>query len=129
MSDKKRLIKSVVTGTLCGLLTGIILICIFTVVMLKTSLLPSSVLDLAMAGVLGVGAFIGGFVSAKLNRGAGLIAGALTGAVMLSAIVLTSAFRGNADFSYLLLIKLAAAVLGGALGGIIAVRERKNIKL
>lgn len=129
MSDKKKLFKSVVTGTLCGLLTGIVLMCIFAVVMLKTHLLSSSVLDYAMAGVLGAGAFVGGFVSAKLNRGAGLIAGAVTGAVMVFAIVLTSAFRGKADFSALLLIKLAAALAGGALGGILAVRERKNIKL
>lgn len=129
MSDKRKLIKSVATGTLCGLLTGIILMCVFAVVMLKTSLLPSSVLDLAMAGVLGAGAFVGGFVSARMNRGAGLIVGALTGAVMLSAIVLTSAFSGKADFSMLLPIKLAASLTGGALGGILAVREKKKIKL
>ena len=126
MSDKKLLLRSVAAGAFCGLLGSVILMCIFAVVLMKIGLLESGTLDLVTAGFLGAGALAGGFISAKLNRGAGLIAGALTGALMIVLLVIVSAFRNKADFTLLLLIKSAAAVIGGALGGILAVREKRH---
>ena len=126
MYDKKRLVKSVVTGLLCGIFTSVALMCIFAAVMTKGGLLPAELLDYIMAGCLGAGALTGGFISAKINKGAGLIAGTAAGAAMLAALTLTSAIKGEADFSSLFFIKLAAAVLGGSLGGALAVREKKQ---
>ena len=122
MSDKKRLIKSSAAGLLCGILTSVALMCIFAVVMTKSGLLPTQVIDYVLAGFLAVGAVAGGFVATKLNRGAGLIAGALTGAAMLCALTLTAALRGEADFTLLFPIKLASTLLGASAGGILAVR-------
>ena len=93
MSDKKRLIKAIVTGMLCGILTSVTLMCIFALVMTKGGLLPTEVINLLLSGFLAVGAFAGGFVAVKINRGAGLIVGALTGAAMLASLVLVSALR------------------------------------
>lgn len=126
MSDKKRLAKSVAAGTFCGLLASILLMCLFAGVMLKIGLLDRSVLDPVLAGIFGLGAFAGGFAAAKLNKSAGLVAGALTGAAMLLLLILTAAFRNQADFSSVFLMKLAAAMLGGSAGGILAMRERKH---
>lgn len=39
MSDKKKLIKSVSLGSLCGVLGCVILMCIFAVIMLTSGLL------------------------------------------------------------------------------------------
>ena len=129
MSDKKRLIKAIVTGMLCGILTSVTLMCIFALVMTKGGLLPTEVINLLLSGFLAVGAFAGGFVAVKINRGAGLIVGALTGAAMLASLVLVSALRGEAAFSMLFYIKTAAAVLGGSAGGILATREKKQFRL
>ncbi len=126
MSDKKRFVKSVITGLLCGILTSTALMCVFAAVMSKGGLLPADILDYIMAGCFGAGALTGGFISAKINNGAGLIAGAAAGTAMLAALTLTSAIKGEADFSTLFFIKLAAAVLGGSLGGALAVREKKQ---
>ena len=123
MSDKKRFVKSVVTGLLCGIFTSAALMCIFAAVMTKGGLLPSDIIDYIMAGCLAAGALAAGFIAAKINKGAGLIAGAVAGAAMLAALTLTSAIKGEADFSALFFIKLAAALLGGSLGGALAVRE------
>ena len=81
------------------------------------------------AGLLAAGAFVGGFVSAKLNRGAGLVAGTAAGSAMLAVTVLISAFKGDADFTVLFLIKTVALLLGGIAGGILAVREKKKINI
>lgn len=129
MRDKKKLIKSVITGMVCGILTSVVLMSVFAVVMTKVGLLPGQLIDYILTGFLGLGALAGGFLAAKLNKGAGLIAGAATGGAMLAALVLTAAFSGSADFSVLFLFKLAATVAGGALGGILAVREKKRVRI
>ena len=94
MSDKKRFIKSALTGTLCGILTSVVLTCAFALILSRSGMLGDNILGYASAGLLAAGAFLGGFVSAKLNRAAGLIAGAAAGAAMLALIVLVSAFMG-----------------------------------
>lgn len=127
MSEKKRMIKAVVTGLLCGMLVSVILMCLAALVMTKTGLLPVWAVEYLTAGCLAAGAFAGGFIAAKLNRGAALIIGAITGAAMITALLLTAALRGDAEFSPLFFIKLGAAVVGGSLGGILSVRERKRI--
>lgn len=124
MSDKKRLAKATVTGMICGMLTGVVLMCIFALVMTRGGLLPAAVINYLTAAFLAAGAFVGGWIAARLNRGAGLIAGALTGAGMLAALVLTAALKGDADFTLLTLIKTAAALLGGAAGGALGVGKR-----
>ncbi len=129
MSDKKRLIKSVVTGVICGLLVSIILMSVCAVVILKGGLPQGDILGYVLAGFLAAGAFAGGFIAAKLNKGAGLVAGAITGGVMLFLIVSAAAIKGEVAFSALFFIKAAATVLGGALGGILAMKEKKHISV
>jgi len=127
MSGKKRMIKSVVTGLLCGMLVSVVLMCLAALAMTKTGLLPVWIVEYLTAGCLAAGAFAGGFIAAKLNHGAALTIGAITGAAMITALLLTAALRGEAEFSPLFFIKLGAAVAGGSLGGILSVHERKRI--
>lgn len=114
---------------LSGILTSVILTCLLAAIMSRGGMMSSKITDYITAGLLLAGAFLGGFVSAKLNRGAGLVAGAAAGGAMLTVLVLISAFKGDADFTVLFLIKAAAMLLGGAAGGILAVREKKKISI
>lgn len=123
MSDKKRFIKSALTGMLCGILTSVVLTCACALILSRSGMLSDNILGYVAAGLLAAGAFLGGFVSAKLNRSAGLIVGAAAGFAMLAVIVLVSAFMGNANFTALFFIKAAAMLLGGALGGILSMRN------
>lgn len=127
MSDKKLLIKSVVTGTLCGILTCVILMCVLSAVMLSVGLLPAAILDYTMIVILAAGAFVGGFIATKINKGAGLIVGALTGVAIMLIVAITALSRGDLEVSALLPIKFAAAAAGGALGGVLGLRERRHI--
>ena len=120
----KRLIKAVATGAFCGLLVSVILMCVLTVVLLKAGLPQGFLLDYILAGFLGAGAFAGGFVAAKLNRGAGLVAGAAVGGVMFLALLTVAAVKGDMAFTVLSVIKLGAVLLCGAAGGILGVREK-----
>ena len=79
MSDKKKLIKSVSLGSLCGVLGCVILMCIFAVIMLTSGLLGAELTDYIMVAVTALGALGGGFVAAKLAVILGGIAGGICG--------------------------------------------------
>ena len=127
MSDKKKLIRSVVIGSLCGLLSCVALICVIAAVMLSTGLLSAELIDYLMIAVSAAGALIGAFVATKLNGSAGLIVGAITGAVMLLRITIGALVRQSAPVTALSAVRAAALLLGGALGGILGLRDRKHV--
>lgn len=129
MSDKKRLVKSVLIGSLCGVLATVILMCILAAAMLSAGLFPAGLTEWLTLGFAAVGAFAGGFIAAKLNRGAGLIVGAITGAVMFLLITIAALSRGGTNVSTLTAVRMAALLGGGALGGALGVKERTNVKI
>ena len=129
MSGKKKLIKSVLTGTLCAVMVQIVLLCLVSIVMITTKKLFGDVLSYIMLGTTALGALAGGFISAKLNNGAGLVAGLLTGFAVFLIITTGGLINSSSPLSVLSLIRLAAALLGGAAGGIFGVRESHRIRV
>lgn len=127
MSDKKKVIKSVIFGVLCGLPTTIILMCILSVVMLTGGLLPIDAIKFSTIGILAIGAFFGGFIATKINKSAGLTVGAITGFTMFLIITATALTENSEPVSYMTLIKFFATLLSGGAGGILGLKERKII--
>ena len=126
MTDKKQLIKSVAAGAMCGILTSVVLMCLLALILTKVGLLDEKPLSYVLTALLGLGALAGGFVAAKINKGAALIAGVLTGAAMMLLLTVTALTNQQANISVLLLLKLVACLLGGAAGGVLSVREKKH---
>ena len=129
MSDKKRMIKAIITGVICALLVNIILMCIFAVVMLTGGLLNADVIRYAMVGIIAAGAFAGGFIATKINKGAGLPVGVITGISTLVMIALVSIIKGSYPITSLIVIKLIACVIAGAIGGVVGLKERKDFRI
>lgn len=128
MSDKKKLIKAVTVGTICAVLCSVILMCILAAVMLSTGLLPKDMLGYISAAVLGLSAAAGGFIAAKINRGAGVPVGGLTGLSLFCVTVAASLSNSSAGVSSLIIIKLLASVALGILGGIAGLKEKRSSK-
>lgn len=126
MSDKKRLVKALVVGCLCGVLTCAIFTGILAAVILSAGLLPDKLTDYVMISVAAAGAFVGGLVAAKLNKGAGLIVGVIVGAGMFLLLTVAGLSSGGASFSSLSAVRIAALLVGGVLGGILGVKERRH---
>ena len=126
MSDKKKLIKSVFVGSLCGVLCSVILMCIFAAIMLTSGLLGAELTDYLMLAVAGLGSLTGGFVSAKLNQGAGLVVGAMTGAFIFLLITIAGLTKNDASVSALTGIRAATVLLGGIAGGVCGIKEKKS---
>ena len=129
MSDKKALIKSVLIGSLCAVMAQIILLCVVSIVMITTGKLFDGALEYIMIAVSGIGTLIGGFVSAKLNRGAGLVVGLITGFAVFIMLTAAALIYNSSPLSVLSLIRFAAMIIGGALGGIFGVKEKTKIKI
>ena len=126
MSDKKKLIKAVSFGSLCGVLGCVILMCVFSVIMLTSGLLGAELTNYIMIAVAALGALTGGFVAAKLNHGAGLVGCGITGAVRFLLITGAGLSKGGETVTALTGIKAAAVILGGICGGICGVKEKKS---
>lgn len=128
MSDKRKLIKSIFFGVLTSLLSGVILMCVSSVAILSIGLPQGSLTDYLMIGIAALSSIAGGFVAAKINKGAGLIVGALTGAAVFLLLTVTGMIKGG-DFSALSAIRLAATLTGSAAGGALGIREKRKITI
>ena len=129
MSDKKRLVKALVVGCLCGVLTCASFTGILAAVILSVGLLPDKLTDYVMIAVAAAGAFTGGLIAAKFNKGAGLIVGAIIGAGMFLLLTIAGLTSGGASFSSLSAVRMAALLIGGMLGGILGVKERRHVPI
>ena len=105
----------------CAIFTGIL-----AAVILSAGLLPDKLTDYVMIAVAAAGAFVGGLVAAKLNKGAGLIVGVIVGAGMFLLLTVAGLSAGGASFSSLSAVRIAAMLVGGVLGGILGVKERRH---
>ena len=104
----------------------VILMCVFAVIMLTSGLLGAELTNYIMIAVAALGALTGGFVAAKLNHGAGLVVGGITGAVIFLLITVAGLSKGGETVTALTGIKAAAVILGGICGGICGVKEKKS---
>lgn len=128
MQDKRKLIKAVAVGTICSMLCCIILTAVLAAVILSTGMLSPDIIVWATAAIMGAGAFTGGFIAAKINRGAGIPIGGLTGISLFCITALVSFSRGSSSVTPMILIKLAASVLLAVAGGILGIREKNSSK-
>ena len=126
MSDKSRLVKEVAVGAICSMLSCIILTSILAAVMLSTGMLGSELTNWITTAIMGLGSLVGGFVAAKINKGAGIPVGGMTGLAVFVVSALASLSRGASGVTSMAIIKLAASVLLAIVGGILGIREKKG---
>lgn len=129
MSDKKLLLKAVLFGTVCGLLISVILTCVFTVIILTTGLLPADITNYVTVAILAVGAFLGGMITTKITKSAGLTAGLITGLSIFMLVTIIGLTKSNDSVTIITLIKLAATLISGGLGGIAGLRKKERIHI
>lgn len=129
MSDKKLLMKAVLFGTVCGLLVAVILTCLFTAVVMTCGLLPADLTNYITVSLLALGTFAGGFITSRITKSAGLIAGLLTGFAIFLLITITGMIKSNDSVTALTLVRLGATLAAGGLGGILGLRRKERIHI
>ena len=122
--------------TICKLLLALVAQCLATALLLACAAgalasikrMPWELLPLLTTAGAGAGAFLGGWLAARLIGERGLLWGLVCGAVSGAAVLLTAlALRGEASLSAAL-TRLGAVLLAGAVGGILGVGGRGRVK-
>ena len=129
MSDKKLLIKAVLFGTVCGLLVTVILVCILSAIVMTSGLLPTELTNYITLALLALGAFSGGFITSRITKSAGLVAGLITGFSIFILITITGLTKSDDPVSLLTLIRLVALLVSGGVGGIVGLKRKERIHI
>lgn len=129
MLNKKLTAKAVLFGVLASLLISIILMCCVSVFILTNGLLPTQMTNIITLSSLGAGTFVGGIVSSRITKSAGLITGLITGFAVFLIITIIGLCKSSDTITYLTFIRLAITVILGGIGGIIGVNKKDKIKI
>lgn len=118
-------LRPVLIGTVAGVLCCLAVLLMFALLMAARDVPQSAVTPMAVTAAA-VGAFFGGFISARAAGSRGLAYGAATGALIFLLIVI-------AGFSFLqdirgwyAVIKLLVIVISASLGGVYGVNIRRR---
>lgn len=129
MSDKKLFLKASLFSAMCAMLITVILCCIFAGVMLAVGLLPQDILSYAMVALLAAGSFFGGFIGARITKSLGMLTGMTTGFIIFLLVTITGVIKSNDSLTLLTLIRFAATLIAGGLGGIVGVNKKEKINI
>jgi len=114
-------VGGVIRGAISGLLVTLLLLCLLAVVLLWVDL-GDRATRIIMDVMGGIGALVAGFVAGQRARARGLAHGAVTGLLFTLIVLIIGLLFFGATFSlWPWLLRLAAGMILGALGGIVGV--------
>ena len=130
LDDNKRMIKAVILGAVSSTCILAILLCVTTVILTASSLLPYEYLAYIMLFIEAVSVFFGGYISSRINKSKGLVLGLINGTIIFTAITLSGLIKSSETVTYLTLLKLVVILIFSVLGGIkgVNIKEKIHIK-
>ncbi len=128
-NDKGRLIKAVAIGVAASALITAVLLCLCAVVLNFLSGLPYGALGYLTAGILAVGVFFGAVIAAAIAKSRGLIVGLSVAALIVLINLAVSLSVKDGELGAITLIRSAAVLVCGALGGIRGVNRKERIRI
>jgi len=121
--------KNCVKGFIASIISAILLVFVFGY-FCYTSKDPDSLINLVSMAVLYIGAFVGGFLSSRFNRGMGLLSGAVTGGIFMLFVVVLSLISSNnvGEGGFVRWIMFLLIVVISSVGGYIGIPKSKKRK-
>ena len=124
-------INKIVKSEICGIIVGIILTLIFTLfgtaVMVKMQkVIYYMTMPFAVAALC-IGALGGGYITARINKSMGMASGAVCGLAVFGIFWAVGAVMGS-QLGIVTLVRGLAAIISGALGGVLGVNKRRKRK-
>lgn len=127
VSNDNKFGKSIILGTIFGLLSTLVLTVLFALIISKGSI-SLKVSGLIATLIIVGSSFLSGFVSARIRGEKGLITGAVTGVVFYLIIVVLSLAILHSAVTSSLVIKLAILCFSGSIGGLLGVNRTTKYK-
>ena len=121
--------RPVLISAVCGMAMIAALLAIASVVLLYAGLINPMVTKSVVIAISAASAVFAGVLVGKIAGKNGLILGAITGLLLYFLILIVSLACGVFQlFTVSSVIRLAVMTLGGALGGLIAVNQKRKVK-
>lgn len=120
---------SVLTNTAFSALLGfaVVFVCILAFAFIITKIdVTDKIVSVLSSAALCVGAYAGGFISAKRRRKNGLFMGVLCGLFMFFVILIISTFFVQTISGFSPSLKLILTLVFGAVGGIVGVNSKNS---
>ena len=109
--NNSNFIKALILGVVSSVGMIAVLLCVVTVVLLASSLLPYEYLSYIMLAVDAIGALFGGYIAARLNKSQGLILGLLNGFILFVGIVISGFCVSGETITILTLLKAVVIII------------------
>ncbi len=123
----KKIAKSEIFGVVAGIIFTLILTAFFAAIMVKMEkFVYNAVMPFGLGGLC-IGTFGGGYITARINKSMGMAVGALCGVGVFLILLAVGAILGS-ELGIVTLVRAAAAIISGALGGVLGVNKRKKRK-
>lgn len=124
----KKAVKSVILGAVVGILATIIITVICALVIVITGKLPNEAISYISLGVLALGSFIGGYISARIYKHSGLLVGLFTGIIIFIVVFIAGINSITLGVKIFVLIKFFSIIAASTLGAVIGVNKKEKFK-
>lgn len=122
-------IKALFAGLIFGVVVSATLLCVFAAVILGLGKIPYTAIPYIVIGIFSIGAFLAGYISARILKIKGLMFGLISGGIMFILALIGGFIFSTETLSLLTLLRLVAFTLSGALGGIKGVNRKDKLKI
>ena len=119
-------VKAILSGTIMGTFFSILTLVISSFLFVKSQSISATVITPLTMFAIALGAFISGYVTARIIKSNGLFWGMIAGFVMFSVVFIAGLMISNGEISTLVLVKLTLMLLMGAIGGIAGVNKKSK---
>lgn len=119
-------VKAILSGTIMGTFFSILTLVISSFLFVKSQNISATVITPLTMFAIALGAFISGYITARIIKSNGLFWGMIAGFVMFSVVFIAGLMISNGEFSTLVLVKLTLMLLMGAIGGIAGVNKKSK---
>lgn len=124
-----RKIKAEIFGTVVGVTVTVLVTALTAMIFVKTGIVPNTPVQKipCAAAALCIGAFFGGYVTARIVKSMGMTMGAICGAAVFAVILAAGSIMGS-EIGIVTIMRFLLTVIAGAFGGVIGVNKRKRRK-
>lgn len=119
-------VKAILSGTIMGTFFSILTLVISSFLFVKSQNISATVITPLTMFAITLGAFISGYITARIIKSNGLFWGMIAGFVMFSVVFIAGLMISNGEISTLVLVKLTLMLLMGAIGGIAGVNKKSK---
>ena len=127
MNDKKAAAWSLGIGSVTGTIVSTLILLVYAFITVKVQNVETSLSIPVNIAALCIGAFAGGFLCAKVRKQNGMMYGALCAVLVFLLLMILTVCCG-AQPTVQTLLRLAAMIPVGAIGGILGVNGKKKRK-